>query len=159
LWISAGYSAAQWQGLPIDVTGWLFFYFVIYFILGFILLSSVMAGIGSICSALRDAQNLMVPITIIYIIPFVSWIKLVQSPQGTYATALSYVPPMTPLVMMIRLTASSEVPIFQIVTTLALLAFSVIVVIWLSAKVFHTGILMYGKRPGLREVVRWLRKS
>jgi len=101
----------------------------------------------------------MGPITIIYIIPLMSWPKLVQSPQGTYATALSYVPPMTPLVMMLRLAASSEVPIIEIFATLALLVFSVIVVIWISAKVFHTGILMYGKKPRLREVTRWLRKS
>ncbi len=159
LWVFAAYSAVQWKGFPVEVNGWLFFYFVIYFILGFILLSSIIAGIGSMCNALRDAQNLMGPITIIYIIPLMSWPKLVQSPQGTYATALSYVPPMTPLVMMLRLAASSEVPIIEIFATLALLVFSVIVVIWISAKVFHTGILMYGKKPRLREVTRWLRKS
>jgi len=159
LWTFAAYSAVQWKGVDIDIKGWLFFYFVIYFILGFILLSSIMAGIGSICNTLRDAQNLMGPITIIYIIPLMSWIILVRSPQGTYATALSYVPPMTPLVMMLRLAASSEVPIIEIFATLALLVFSVIVVIWISAKVFHTGILMYGKKPRLREVLRWLRKS
>jgi len=159
LWAFAAYSAAQWKGFPIDITGWLFLYFVLYFILGFILLSSITAGIGSICNTLKDAQNLMGPITIIYIIPLMSWFKLVQSPQGTYAVALSYVPPMTPLVMVLRLAASSEVPIIEIFATLALLAFSVVVVIWISAKVFHTGILMYGKKPRLREVFRWLRKS
>ncbi len=159
LWAFAAYSAAQWKGFPIDVNGWLFFYFVVYFILGFILLCSIMAGIGSVCNTLRDAQNLMGPITLIYIVPLMSWFKLVQSPQGTYATALSYVPPMTPLVMILRLAASAEVPIIEIFATLALLVVSVIVVIWISAKVFHTGILMYGKRPRLREVFRWLRKS
>ncbi len=159
LWALAAYSTALWKGLPVDVNGWLFFYFVIYFILGFILLSSIMAGVGSICNVLRDAQNLMGPITLFYIIPLMSWFILVRNPQGTFATVLSYVPPMTPLVMMLRLAASSEVPIIEIFATLALLVFSVIVVIWLSAKVFHTGILMYGKKPRLREVLRWLRKS
>ncbi len=159
LWATAAYSAAQWKGLEIDVTGWLFFYFVLYFILGFLLLSSVMAGIGSICNTLKDAQNLMGPITLIFIIPLISWFMLVQNPQGTFAVALSYVPPLTPMVMVLRLSASSEVPVLQIITTLVVLAFSVVVVIWLSAKVFRTGILMYGKRPRLREVFRWLRKS
>lgn len=159
LWVFAAYSAAQWKGLPIDVSGWLFFCFIIYYILGFILLSSIMAGIGSICNTLKDAQNLMGPITILYILPLMSWFKLVQSPQGTYATTLSYIPPLTPLVMVLRLSASSEVTIIEILATFVLLVFSVILVIWLCAKVFRTGILMYGKRPRLREVLRWLRQS
>ncbi len=159
LWVFAAYSAAQWRGLPIDITGWLFLYFVVYYILGFILLSAMVAGIGSICNTLKDAQNLMGPITIIYMLPIMSWFKLVQNPQGTYATALSYVPPLTPLVMMLRLSASSDVTIIEILATFVVLVVSVILVIWLSAKVFRTGILMYGKRPRLREVFRWLRQS
>jgi len=121
--------------------------------------SAMVAGIGSICNTLKDAQNLMGPITIIYMLPIMSWFKLVQNPQGTYATALSYVPPLTPLVMMLRLSASSDVTIIEILATFVVLVVSVILVIWLSAKVFRTGILMYGKRPRLREVFRWLRQS
>jgi len=159
LWAVAAYGAARWQGLNIDVTPELLLYFVVYYILGFLLFSSILAGIGSICNTIKETQSLMMPIVLVFILPLISWFKLVQSPDGTFARVLSFIPPVTPLVMILRLSASSNVWIVEILASIVLLIVAVLATIWASAKVFRTGILMYGKRPGLREICRWIKQS
>lgn len=159
LWTVAAYAAAQWKGVNIDVTPVLLSYFVLYYILGFVFFSSILAGIGSICNTLKDAQSLMMPITLIFVLPLISWFKLVHNPQGIFARVLSFLPPLTPMVMVLRLSASSDVRIVEVLASMLLLVVSVLGAIWLAAKIFRTGILMYGKRPRLREVFRWLTQS
>lgn len=157
LWAGAAYLAARWQGLSVDITAELLVYFVIYYILGFLLFSSVLAGIGSICNTIKETQGLMMPIMMICIVPLLSWFKLVQDPDGTLARVLSFVPPLTPMVMILRLSAGSNVWVGEILASIALLVVTVLAAMWAAAKIFRTGILMYGKRPGLREVFRWLK--
>ena len=159
LWSVAAYGAARWQGLNVEVTPGLFFYFVLYYILGFLLFSSILAAIGSICNTLKETQSLMMPIMLVFILPLISWYKLVQSPDGTLARVLSFIPPVTPLVMILRLSASSDVGGAEILASIVLLGTAVVGIMWLAAKIFRTGILMYGKRPGLREILRWLWQS
>jgi len=159
LWAGAAYLAARWQGLSVDITAKLLVYFVIYYILGFLLFSSVLAGIGSICNTIKETQSLMMPVMLIFIIPMIAWLKLVQSPDGTMARVLSFVPPVTPMVMILRLAAGADVWSVEIAASILLLAVAVLAVTWAAAKIFRTGILMYGKRPGLLEILRWLRQS
>ncbi len=158
IWAAMAYSAARWAGVNIDITATQVLLFVIYYILGFILLGSVMAGVGSICNTLKDAQNLIMPITIVVVVPMLSSQVLIRSPDGMYARVLSFFPPVTSMVMVLRLSAGSSAGFLEIFSTIAVLIVSVIFVIWLAAKVFRTGILMYGKKPSLREVARWLRQ-
>jgi len=159
LWAVAAYAAAHWQGLNVEVTAELMIYFAIYYILGFLLFSSILAGVGSICNTIKETQGLMMPIMLVFIIPLLAWFKLVQSPDGMLARVLSFLPPLTPMVMILRLSAGSDIWIVEIFASVGLLAAAVLATIWLAAKVFRTGILMYGKRPGLREVLRWMRQS
>ena len=159
LWAGAAYIAARWQGLSVEITGELMLYFVVYYILGFLLFSSLLAGVGSICNTIKETQGLMMPIMMVFIIPLLAWFKLVQDPNGTLARVLSFVPPMTPMVMILRLAAGSEIWIGEILASIVLLGITVPAAMWAAAKIFRTGILMYGKRPGLREVARWLKSS
>jgi ABC-2 type transport system permease protein len=159
LWSAAAYGAARWQGLNVDVTVELMLYFVVYYILGFLLFSSILAGVGSGCNTIKETQGLMMPIMMVIIVPLISWFKLVQSPDGTLARVLSFVPPLTPMVMVLRLSAGSDIWWVEIVISIILLSAAVLATICLAAKVFRTGILMYGKRPSPREVLRWLRQS
>lgn len=159
LWAGAAYMAARWQGLNIEVTGQLMIYFVIYYILGFLLFSSILAGLGSICNTIKETQGLMMPIMMVLILPLLAWFKLVQDPGGTLARTLTFVPPLTPMVMILRLSSGANIGIGEIAASLALLAATVVAAIWAAAKVFRTGILMYGKRPALREVFKWLKQG
>jgi ABC-2 type transport system permease protein len=101
----------------------------------------------------------MMPVMLILIIPMIAWFKLVQSPDGTMARVFSFIPPMTPMVMVLRLSAGSNVLFVEIGASILLLVVAVLVVTWAAAKIFRTGILMYGKKPGLFEILRWLRQS
>jgi len=159
LWSAAAYAAARWQGLNVDVTPKMMVYFVIYYILGYLLFSAILTGIGSVCNTIKETQSLMMPVMLIFIIPMIAWFKLVQSPDGTLARVLSFVPPVTPMVMVLRLAAGSNVWFVEIAASILLLAVAVLLVIWAAAKIFRTGILMYGKRPGPLEILRWLRQS
>jgi len=159
LWSAAAFAAASWQGLNVDVGPQLIVYFVIYYILGYLLFSAILTGIGSVCNTIKETQSLMMPVMLIFIIPMLGWFKLVQSPDGTLARVLSFVPPVTPMVMVLRLAAGSNVLFVEIAASMLVLVAAVIVVIWAAAKIFRTGILMYGKKPGLFEILRWLRQS
>ncbi|MBN1845201.1 MAG: ABC transporter permease [Sedimentisphaerales bacterium] len=159
IWCAAAYGAARWQGMNIPLEPNLLFYFVIYYVLGFLFFSSLLVGIGSVCNTIKEAQSLMMPVTMLLIIPLLAWYNLARNPEGTLAVVLSFIPPTMPLVMILRICASEHTPFVQILISLFLLATCVLLTTWAAAKVFRTGILMYGKRPGLREILRWLRQS
>jgi ABC-2 type transport system permease protein len=159
LWAGGAYGAARWLGLPIEITPGLGVAFVIYYVLGFLLFSSIMVAAGSVCNSLKETQSLMMPFMLVAIVPMLAWLRLVQDPHGSLARALSFVPPMTPMVMILRLASTPDIGIAEVLFTMALLAATVIGAIWIAAKVFRTGILLYGKRPGLGEVLRWLRQA
>jgi len=159
LWSAAALGAARWQELHVEVSAGMLAWLAIYYALGFLLFSSILAGIGSTCNTLKEAQSLMMPISLLVVIPMLAWMNLAQNPFGTLARVLSFIPPVTPMVMALRLAAAPDMPLLEILATIAVLAASVPVVMWAAAKVFRIGILMYGKRPHLREILRWVGES
>lgn len=159
LWAVAAYMTARWQGLNIDVTTEFVLYFVIYYILGFLLITSLLAAVGSICNTIKETQGMMMPIMMVFIIPLLAWFKVVRDPNGLMSRVFTFLPPLTPMVMILRLSSGSDIWKVEIFASIVLLALTVLAAMWAAAKVFRTGILMYGKRLGLREVFRCLRQS
>ena len=159
LWGVGAYVAANRQGVSLDITTEMMIYLFVYYILGFLLLSAVFAGAGSICNTIKETQGLMMPIMMIFIVPLLAWLQLVQNPDGALARSLSFVPPLTPMVMVLRMSAGANFWPGEIAASIVVLAISVVATMWVAAKIFRTGILMYGKRPALREVFRWLRQN
>jgi len=159
LWGVAAYGAARWQGLNVQIAAEMLPYFVVYFVLAFLLFGSIMVGIGSICNTIKETQSLMTPVMLMCVVPLLAWQNIMQEPGGTLARVLSFFPPTTPMVMILRLASEADVSKVEIAASIILLAAAVLVMIWVAAKVFRTGILMYGKRPGLREVVRWMSRA
>jgi ABC-2 type transport system permease protein len=157
LWGAAAYAGAASQGLAhiIDVSN--LGYLLCYFLLGFLLFSSLYAAVGASCNTLKEAQALLTPLMLITIVPMVTWFYIAQEPNGVFARVLSYFPLTTPMVMPLRLAAEANLPAVEIVLSLVLLAVSVPLVMWAAAKVFRTGILMYGKPATMRELLRWIR--
>ncbi len=129
--------------------------FIGYFILGYMLLSAILVGIGSVCNSLKEAQNLMMPVTLILIVPLIAMVPIGKDPNGMIAKVLSYVPPFTPFVMMNR--AAGPPSTMEYVITTILLIVSIVVALWAAAKVFRVGILMTGKPPKVSEILRWIR--
>jgi ABC-2 type transport system permease protein len=159
LWGFAAYGAARWQGLNVGIGSEILPYFFVYYILGFFLFGSVMVGIGSICNTIKETQSLMMPVMLCCVVPILAWREIIRAPGGTLARVLSFVPPTTPMVMILRLSSGTEIWIVETLLSIVLLAASVFGGVWVAARIFRTGILMYGKRPGLREVGRWLKQA
>lgn len=129
--------------------------FIVYFLLGYLLYAALLVGIGAVCNSLKEAQNLMSPVTIMMMIPLFAMVPIGKDPNGALAQALSYIPTFTPFVMMNR--AAGPPSTMEYVLTTAILLVSVALAMWGAAKVFRVGILMTGKAPTPREILRWLR--
>jgi ABC-2 type transport system permease protein len=159
MWGVAAYGTTMWQGLDIEVHIGLILYFAVYYILGFLLFSAILAAIGSVCNTIKEAQSIMMPISLIFVLPIMAWPIFVEHPEGTLAKGASFFPLLTPMIMILRISSSPDVSLIEILATMAVLAATMLAVMWAGAKIFRTGILMYGKRPRMREIVRWIRQN
>ncbi len=133
----------------------IFLMFILFFVGGFLLYSSMFAAIGSAVSSDEDTAQLMMPISFIMIFSFYVGIASVENPSGTLATVCSLIPFTSPVVMMVRI--PFDVPIWQEVLSIVILFASFIGMTYLSAKIYRVGILMYGKKPSFKELWKWLR--
>ena len=133
---------------------------VLYFLLGYLFYGGIMTGIGAITNNMREAQQFAFLFTFMNFIPFYLMTSIIGRPDSGVALGLSMFPPMAPVAMILRLCApSAAVPAWQIALSLALLAGSAWLVLIGSARLFRTGLLMYGKTPTLPEILRWVRES
>jgi len=133
----------------------LIFYFIFYFLGGYLLYGSLFAAVGSAVDQESDAQQLIWPITIPLIIPMLLLGTILQQPDGSVAVFCSIFPFFSPVCMMVRL-ASIQVPWYEIVASMISLIVTFLIVIWLAGRIYRTGIFMYGKKPSIKEVIRWV---
>ncbi len=129
--------------------------FLVYFALGYLLYAGVFLTIGSVCNTLKEAQNLMMPIIVIMIVPLITMEFIPKDPNGTVARILSWIPVYTPFVMMNR--AAADPPLVDRVGTLVLLVLTTLAVLSLCGRIFRVGILRTGQPPKLLELLRWVR--
>ena len=151
-------TAAVSASVYVNLSASVFLYFIVFFLLGFLFYASIFTVVGSICSTEQDAQQLQGLVTMPMLIPILVLMLIVESPNSTAAVVLSLIPPLTPMIMMGRIIVLQP-PLWQIVLGLSLLVLSIYVAVVFSARVFRVGILMYGKRPSPREVIRWYRSA
>lgn len=128
--------------------------FLFYFLGGFFLYSSLMGAIGSAVDHEEEAQQLMLPVTIPLIFSIIILFPAVKNPEGVLAFWASMIPLTSPVIMMVRVPFG--VPIWQLLLSMAILIISIYGTIWASGKIYRTGILMYGKKVNLKEIVKWL---
>ena len=140
----------------IEVTPGLLILGVIYFILGYLLFAVVSLAIAAICSTVREAQGIAPLFTLMAVAPFWFLSLLMFFPDSPVWVVLSFVPFTAPVLVMLRL-GITGVPVWQLVATMAVLAASVLGGLWIAAKLLRIYLLMYGKRPRIREIVRALR--
>jgi ABC-2 type transport system permease protein len=130
-------------------------YFMLFFIGGYLMYASIFAAIGAMVNSQEDTQQYMMPITILILFAFYAGLFSVQNPDGPLAFWTSMVPLTSPIVMMVRLPFG--VPWWETLLSLALLFGTVILFVKLAAKIYRTGILMYGKKPTYAEILKWLK--
>jgi ABC-2 type transport system permease protein len=133
-------------------------FFVLFYVLGFLFYSTIFAGIGAVCNSDQEAQQLQTPLSMCLAFTFVVPIAVMQNPDGMFATVLSMVPFFAPILMFMRINILMP-PVWQVALSIAILIGSILVAGVLAAKVFRIGILMYGKRPDVREIIKWMRRA
>lgn len=130
--------------------------FIFYFLTGYFLYSTLYAAVGSAVDQESDAAQLSMPITMVVVLPMLFISVIISNPGGTIATVLSLIPFFSPILMIIRI-AASTVPVWQIALSMLLMISTFIGAIWISAKIYRVGILMTGKRPGFKDMIKWLK--
>lgn len=130
-------------------------YFIFYFLAGYALYAGIFLAIGSLCNTLKEAQSLMMPMMMILIVPLVTMTFIAQDPNGPIASIMSWIPLFTPFTMMNR--AAAQPPLFDLIGTTIVLLLSIVLVLWLSGKIFRQGVLRTGQPPRLVEILRMLR--
>ncbi len=129
--------------------------FIFYFITGYLLYASVFAAIGSAVDNETETQQFMLPVTIPIILALMVAMGTMQNPESSLSFWCSLIPLTSPIVMMSRIPFG--VPCWQIAVSMVLMLVTFILFVWMAAKVYRTGILMYGKKTSWKEMWKWLR--
>jgi ABC-2 type transport system permease protein len=151
--------AAAQSNMPFDIPTipiGLIIAFLFYFLVGYFMYSTIFAAVGSAVDQESDAANLQQPIIFAIIIPMLFLAPITANPDSTLAVILSLIPFFTPILMTVRI-AATDVPLWQIATSVVLTVGTVFLLIWIAAKIYRVGILMYGKKPKLKDLIKWVR--
>ena len=161
IWILAGLImifnsplAGLFAGIEIS---WVFALAILYFVLGYFLFAVSIACAASICSTTREAQQTSTIFTMFAIIPLMFAQFIMMAPNSIVAKILTYFPYTSPFITMMRLPLT-EVPFYEIAISIAILIISIGIITKLSAKIFRMGMLMYGKRASLRDIIGFLKE-
>lgn len=134
----------------------MFISFLIYFIGGYFLYSSIYAAIGAAVDSETDSQQFLLPIILPLMLGvYVGFFTVVNDPHGTVATVFSMIPLTSPIVMLMRIPFG--VPVWEIIVSMLILFATFLLVVWFASKIYRIGILMYGKKPTYKELFKWLK--
>ena len=153
-------STNELQQLFVDITNLpmatLIIAFLVYFIGGYFLYSAIYAAIGAAVDSETDTQQFMFPIIFPLMLGiYVGFFSVIENPHGTVSTIFSMIPLTSPIVMLMRIPFG--VPWWELLISVSLLIITNFAVLWLAAKIYRVGILMYGKKPTYKELYKWLK--
>jgi ABC-2 type transport system permease protein len=141
-----------------EITPLMLVSFVLFFLLGFLFWAALYAAIGSAVNTVQEAQNFAFPVIMPLILAMVCFPAVLESPDGPLAFTLSMIPGLSPLIMFLRIVVLTP-PYWQIGLSIGLLALGILGVLWVAARIYRVGILMYGKKPTFPELVKWVRHA
>jgi ABC-2 type transport system permease protein len=157
--LAARPELAQLSQLRAAIPGPSFFvYFMVFFLGGYFIYSALYAAVGAMCNSEDEAQQAQFPFMLLILTPVFTLVGVIESPSSTASVVLSLVPFFSPFLMFAR-AAGGAAPAWQVGLSVVLMALTVIAVAWLAGRIYRVGILMTGKRPTPRELVRWIREA
>ncbi|MDR9416123.1 MAG: ABC transporter permease [Gracilimonas sp.] len=136
----------------------IFLYFILFFLLGFLIYSAIFAAIGAAVENEQDSQQFMLPVGLPIFAGYMLNTKVMEAPDSTLSTFVSLFPLTAPINMISRI-ASTSVPVWQVLLSILLMIFTFLGTMWLAAKIYRVGILMYGKKPTFRELAKWVKQG
>lgn len=131
------------------------FAFVFYFLAGYLMYSSLLGAVGAAVDNDEDSQQMVLPITFPLILAIMLLMPISRNPEGPIAFWASIIPFTSPVAMLARVPYG--VPTWELILSMALLLLGTVGAIWVAAKIYKTGLLMYGKKVNLKELIKWLR--
>ena len=132
----------------------IFFSFLFYFIAGYLMYSALFAAVGSAVDTESDTQQFILPITIPLILSIVLIQPIIDNPDSSLALWMSIIPLSSPVVMMVRLPFG--VSEWELIFSMLVLTGSFLLSTWVASRIYRVGILMYGKKPSFKELIRWI---
>ncbi len=135
-----------------------FVYFALFFLLGYFLYSTMYALVGSMVTTAQEGGQLAMPIIMLLVVGFYLAFPVIQHPDSSFAFWVSMFPFFSPITMLVRIVTQTP-PFWQILLSLVLGFMTVLLVTWLASRIYRVGMLMYGKRATIPEVLRWVRQS
>ena len=156
-----GVTMLSAQGLTVNlprIGPLVFFYFALFFLLGYFIYATIYALVGSMVTTTQEGGQLAMPIILLLVVAFYLAFPVIRSPDSSFAFWVSMFPFFSPITMLVRIVTQTP-PFWQIALSLVIGFASVILLIWLAARIYRTGMLMYGKRATIPEVWRWVREA
>lgn len=155
VYLAGGYFVADYFGrsdlIPPDMVAWV----IAYGVLAILMFGSVFSAIGASVSEAKDAQNFMMPVTMVIVIPLMLIVSVIRAPNGPVATGVSFFPPATPMMMVTRMAVPPGIPMWQPYAGIALVLAFTVLCVFAAGRIFRVGILMQGKPPKIAEMLRW----
>ena len=146
------------QGIHVALTAAQIVYFFVYFILGYAFYSSIAAALGAMTNSEHELQQLNLFLVLPLVVCFVTLKSILTYPDSAMACVLALIPPFTPLLMYLRVSLGHPSH-WTVFASIALTSASIYAIVWVSSRIYRVGVLMYGKRPTLPELLRWLKYS
>ena len=159
--VALGTNALTWKGVPIQLPGirpMLFVYFALFFLLGYFIYSTVYALVGSMVTTPQEGAQLAMPIILLLAVAFYCAFPVMRSPNSPFAVWVSIFPFFASITMVVRIVSQTP-PFWQIALALLLELATIVGLLWVAGKVYRIGMLMYGKKATIPEIVRWLRQA
>jgi ABC-2 type transport system permease protein len=154
----AGLSAAGMAFSPPEITPLMVLYFFVFFLLGFFLYASIFALIGSMVTTVQEGGQFAFPPIMILLVAFYFSFAVIRDPNSDLSFWVSIAPFLAPIAMPVRILAEMP-PLWQIALSVLLNLVAIAGVVWLAARVYRVGMLIYGKRATIPEVLKWVRRS
>jgi len=138
---------------------WMIAYLFIFYLASFFTYSALMVAVGACVNEVREAQSLIMPVMLTLMVPMFLWMPVSRDPGSTMALALSMIPPVNSFVMLIRMASNTPPPLWQVWISIVLGLGGAYAAVWSSAKIFRIGLLLHGKPPDFRTMLRWVRMA
>jgi ABC-2 type transport system permease protein len=157
LWGLIGFAVSAKTGTNLFVSENLLLS-AVYFALGYIMYAAIFVAVGSPVTTEQEAQQLTSYVSLLLVFPIVLAIPAMQNPDSTLIKVLTFIPILTPAFMLLRIPIQMPAT-WEIVATISLLLVTIVLLTWVAGKIFRVAILVYGKRPTLVELFRWVRTT
>ena len=134
-------------------------YFLVFFLITYLVFGALMMSIGAAVNSMQEAGSMMGPVILLLMFPYMLSPMIGRAPNSPLSVAVSFIPPINSFAMLTRMASESPPPAWQIWLTVVIGIGSVYVAVWFAAKIFKVGLLMHGKPPNVRTLIRWAREA